>query len=93
MVSYPPMSQRDPTEHVDKFVQKCAGRYPERVSMRYCDKTMTKKADKNQINSMSCHEKSSFVTVPCKARHRSHALWSSSSRDTLASRIFADVRL
>jgi hypothetical protein len=61
--------------------------------MRDCDKTMTKKADKNSMNSMACDEKSNIGDVIEPSSGASVNLWSSTFLNPPESRIFTDVRI
>jgi hypothetical protein len=48
---------KPPTEYVDNFVEKQAGKCAEAVKMRLRDKMMIKKADKNPMKSIACDVK------------------------------------
>jgi hypothetical protein len=68
--------KQPPTEYVDNFVEKQAGKSAQAAKMRPCDKTMIKKAEKISMKSTACDVKPGVCAFFAAWRSDGSILWS-----------------
>jgi hypothetical protein len=66
---------------VDNFVQNCLDISAQHAAMRDCDRSMTKKADENLMNSIAYDEKSCFVAFFVRQWMQQLDLWSNADEN------------